>query len=229
MATSIAFHDQYQRLVVPAVDSLAAFRRWAASDEFPDRGRIDFLAGRIEVDMTPEELDAHGSVKIAVIFALEGLVRGARSGRLYSDKVRVSSPKTDLSVEPDIVFISKRSLASGRVRRVPKARARPGRYVEIEGPPDLVMEIVSDSSVAKDTQELPPAYWQAGIDEYWLADARDEVPDFRIHHRGPAGWEPAPADAEGFQHSAVFGRWFRLTRQIEEDGEPLYDLETRLP
>ncbi len=37
-----------------------------------------------------------------------------------------------------------------------------GRYVELEGAPDLVVEIVSDSSVAKDTQRLPPRYAAAG-------------------------------------------------------------------
>ena len=229
MATSIAFRDELQRVVIPPVDSLAELRRWAASDEFPERGRIDYIAGRIEVDMTAEELDAHGSVKIAIIYSLEGLVRAARSGRLYSDKTRVSSVEADLSVEPDIVFVSKRSLASGRVARVPKAGSRSARYIELQGAPDLIVEIVSDSSVAKDKQELPPAYWQAGVDEYWLADARGQPLEFQIHHRGPTGWQPAPADAEGFQHSTVFDRRFRLTCQTEEDGEPLYELEIRPP
>lgn len=228
MATSITFHDEFQDVVLPPVDSLAGFRQWAASNEFPERGRIDFIAGRIEVDMAAEELSAHGSVKIAIIYSLEGLVRATRAGRLYSDKVRVSSIEAELSVEPDVVFVSKRSLSTGRVRRVPKARSRPGRYIEIQGAPDLVVEIVSDSSVTKDTQELPPRYWQAGAEEYWVADARGERLQFQIHHRGPTGWEPATADSEGFQHSTVFGRSFRLACQTEEDGEPLYDLEIRL-
>jgi Uma2 family endonuclease len=47
-----------------------------------------------------------------------------------------------------------------------------GDYIEILGSPDLVVEIVSDSSVRKDTTLLRDAYWKAGVREYWLFDAR---------------------------------------------------------
>jgi Uma2 family endonuclease len=53
---------------------------------------------------------------------------------------------------------------------VPKAGAEPGRYIDVEGPPDLIVEIVSDTSVAKDTRRLPEAYFRAGVAEFWLAD-----------------------------------------------------------
>jgi Uma2 family endonuclease len=58
-------------------------------------------------------------------------------------------------------------LDSGRARFVPKAGAEPGRYVEVEGPPDLIVEIVSDASVAQDTHRLPEAYVRAGVTEFW--------------------------------------------------------------
>jgi Uma2 family endonuclease len=103
----------------------------------------------------------------------------------------------------------------------------PDRYVELEGATDLVVEIVSDSSVAKDTLRLPEAYWRAGIPEFWLADARGKELLFRIHCRGPEGYEPAPVDANGFQRSAVFGVWFRLRRGRHASGLWRYDLERR--
>jgi len=71
------------------------------------------------------------------------------------------------------------------------------------------------------------AYWQARISEYWLMDARREELLFRIHRHGPSGYEPAPTDAEGFQHSRVFDRWFRLARRRDRRGGWAFDLEIR--
>jgi Uma2 family endonuclease len=41
-----------------------------------------------------------------------------------------------------------------------------GGYTEIQGSPDMVLEVVSDSNVHKDYELLRRAYWEAGIREY---------------------------------------------------------------
>ena len=46
-------HVADQCLIPGDVATLAAFRRWAVSDEFPQTGRIDWVASHIEVDMSP--------------------------------------------------------------------------------------------------------------------------------------------------------------------------------
>ena len=89
------------------------------------------------------------------------------------------------------------------------------------------MEIVSDSSVAKGTQRLPIAYWQAGVTEYWLVDVRGERQFFQIHSRGASRYEPVAADGEGFQRSAVFDRRFRLDCQRNARGRWAFDLQSR--
>ena len=154
-------------------------------------------------------------------------VQSVGSGYLFSDRTRVSSPDADLSAEPDVVYLSTDSIDSGRVRLVPSAGGEPDSYVEVEGAPDLVVEIVSDSSVAKDTNRLPIAYWRAGIAEYWLVDARRERLLFRIHTRGADGYEPAPVDGKGFQLSAVFDRRFRLERRRDVRGRWVFDLQSQ--
>jgi Uma2 family endonuclease len=174
VATSISFEDQIE--VPLMLRSLADFRGWATSDEFPDTGRIDFIDGRIEVDMAPEDLFCHGTLKSEIAAALHQRVKFGKWGHVFIDKARISRPKTELSVEPDIVLLSHEAVRSGLVRLTPKAGGRPGRYVEIEGAPDLVVEIVGDSSVRKDTGRLPAAYFLAGVREFWLADARGEEP-----------------------------------------------------
>ncbi len=222
MATSIALDEDFE---IPCFRSLEEFRQWATSDDAPDRGRIDYLAGRIEVDMTLEDYYTHGGLKVEVVRVLGGIVKEGQLGDLRTDRTRISSPDADLSAEPDVLFISNESLESGRVRLVSKITDEAGRYVEVEGPVDLVVEIVSDRSVTKDKRLLPSLYWRAGINEYWLADARGEQLLFQIHHRGDAAYEPAPADAEGFQHSRVFERRFRLLRRRRPRGGWDFDLE----
>jgi len=222
MATTVLFEEQVE--VPLGIQSLADFRRWALGDDFPEKGRIDYIAGRIEVDMSPEDFFCHGTLKTEIARVLGNLVKAETLGHLVIDSTRVSSPEADLSAEPDIVFISHETLKSGRARLVPKAGGEAGRYVEIEGPPDLVVEIVSDTSVKKDTERLPAAYYRAGVREFWLADARGREILFLIHHRQAAGFQPAGQDADGFQLSAVFDRRFRLDAARDPQGHLMFDL-----
>lgn len=210
-----------------SLHSLAEFRRWAVSDEFPDRGRIDYLAGRIEVDMSPEDFFCHGTLKGEIYGVLHQHVKQGQLGYLVTDSTRVSCPTAKLSAEPDIVFISHDTLSCGRARLVPKTTGEPGRYVEIEGAPDFVAEIISDRSVSKDTQRLPKAYYRAGVREFWLADARSEPLRFQIFHRGPLEFESVEADGDGYQRSSVFGCSFRLDGKRNEQGHWSFDLRAR--
>jgi len=224
MGSSVIFEE---RAEIPYFPSLAEFRAWALSDGFPERGRIDYIGGWIEVDLSPENVFFHGSVKTEVVRVLGNIVQSAGDGYLFSDQMRVSCPAAELSAEPDIVYLSDDALDSGRIRLVPSAGGEPDSYVELEGAPDLVVEIVSDSSVAKDTRRLPNAYWRAGIAEYWLVDVRGERMFFQVYARGTDGYEPVSTDAENFQRSAVFDRRFRLDRRRNARDRWVFDLQSR--
>jgi len=227
MATMLRIEDQVE--IPMDFKGLADFRRWAVSDAFPERGRIDYLAGSIEVDMSPEDLHTHGILKTEVGGVLWDRNKRADLGELYSDRTRVSCPEVDLSVEPDLVLVTHGSLDSGRVRFVPRAGGGEDRYIELEGPPDLIVEIVSDASVRKDTERLPALYYAAGVREFWLVDARRADLLFRIHQPGAGGYEPAPASADGFQHSAVLDRWYQLHRTRNRHGRVAFALHEREP
>ncbi len=225
MATTVIFEE---RVEIPMnLRSLADFRRWALSDEFPERGRIDYIAGRIQVDMSPEDFFCHGTLKTEIVRVFSQRIKQADLGHLVIDCTRVSCPEADLSVEPDIVFVSHQTLATARARLVPKASGEPGRYIELEGPPDLIVEIVSDQSVTKDTRRLPEAYSKAGVREFWLADARGEPLVFQIHQLGESGYRAADVDTEGFQPSAVFGCRFRLEGRRDPQGHWVFDLHEK--
>ena len=94
----------------------------------------------------------------------------------------------------------------------------------MEGAPDLIVEIISDSSVRKDTQRLSAAYWQAGVQEYWTVDARTDDLMFRIQHRGQSAYEPAAIDDDRFQYSRVLNCRYRLDRTRNRHGRLQYTL-----
>jgi len=208
-----------------ATRDLASFRAWAVSSRFPEHGRIDFLAGDLEVDMSPEELHTHGRAKSAIGSVLFALVDDQGRGSVYIDRARISSPKASLSVEPDVVVVFWDTLDQGRVREISRSRRRPDRMIEMEGAPDLVVEIVSDSSEKKDLNRLPPLYAAAGIPELWLVDARKKAIRFDIQTLGPDGYETVEPDAKGWRYSPRLGRRFRLVRREVRPGRWSYRLE----
>jgi len=174
--------------------------------------------------MSPEDFFCHGTLKTEIVRVLAQRVKQGSLGHVVSDRTRVTCLEADLSAEPDIVFVSHETLDSGRARLVAKSGGEPGRYVELEGAPDLIVEIVSDASVVKDTRRLPEAYFKAGVREFWLADARGKQLVFGIHAPGESAYRAVDADAEGFQASAVFGCRFRLDGRRDPQGKWTFDL-----
>lgn len=216
-----------ERLRIPGeAHELAGFRRWALSADFPETGRIDFLAGDVEVDMSPEDLQTHGALKAAIVRVVYELIVEGGRGQVFTDRSRVTSPFAKLSVEPDVVAVLWESLESDRVRYVPDAGGREGRSHEIEGGPDLVVEIVSDSSVTKDTRRLPSLYAKAGVPELWLIDARGAGIDFRLQVLEHGSYSSVPADVDGRIFSSVLACHVRLARKRERLDTWLYRLET---
>jgi Uma2 family endonuclease len=200
-----------------------SFHRWAASDEFPEEGRIDYLGGEIWIDTSREQLFSHNQVKLAFTLALGGLVKSGGLGRFFQDGARLSHPEADLSAEPDAVFVS---MAAQQTMRVRFTAAAGSGFLVIEGSPDMVLEVVSDSSEGKDTGRLRDLYWKAGIPEYWLVDARRAPLRFDILRHGTRGYSAA-RKRDGWVKSAVFGKEFRLTQGADPLGHPEYTLDVR--
>jgi Uma2 family endonuclease len=204
--------DRASEIVLPtSAHTLAGFRAWAKSDDFPERGRICFLDGEIFIDMSPEELETHAKVKAETMRVVLNLNKKDGRGVFYGDGVLVTNVEANLSTEPDGTFILWESLETGRVRLVPR-EGREGEYIEVEGSPDWMLEIVSNSSVRKDTQRLRERYHRANVREYWLIDARGDDINFQILVRGETDFVARPSRG-GWQTSVVFNRRFRLVRQ----------------
>jgi Uma2 family endonuclease len=207
------------------IDSLATYRRWAKSDDYPDRGWFSYLAGVIYVDLSMEQAFSHNRVKTRFTAVLEPLIEDRQAGYFFSDRMLLSNPLADLSTEPDAMFVSYEAIASGKARLVEGSR---DGFVEVEGAPDMVLEVVSDNSVKKDKVLLVELYWRAGIPEYWLVDARGSSPKFDIFKHRREGYVSTRRQKDGWLKSEVFGRSFRFA-QLDADqlGHPRYDLAVR--
>jgi Uma2 family endonuclease len=203
------------------VVDLDSFRRWMESDDFPDQGRIDFVKGEVWVDMSKEQVFTHVLVKTRIAAVLSELVEANEGGLFLGDGILLSNVDADIAVNPDAVFTSNDALAD----RVRILEGKEGGYVELEGSPDMVLEVVSTSSVRKDTEQLRHDYWEAGIREYWLVDARPDPLSFNILRYTPKGYRTT-AKKDGWIKSRVFGKSFRLTRRMSAIGYPEYTLET---
>ena len=202
----------------------AGFRAWVTSDEFPEKLRASFINEEIVIDMSPEELETHNKVKTSDYLAhLIHLNQELDLGELFSDRTLVTNPATGLSTEPDGTFVSWASYEADRVRLVPR-KNRPGQYIELEGTPDWVLEVVSQSSVQKDTELLRDLYHRSGIPEYWLIDARFDEVSFQILRRRRDRYV-AVKPRDGWHRSTVFGRSFRLERRKNRLGRWRYTLD----
>lgn len=199
---------------------LASFRRWACSDEFPEQGRISFLGNRLWVDLSMETRD-HNRVKGQMVGVLEVIVSDEGLGEMACDRMRLTHPEAGLSSEPDGMFLSKQALLRQRVQY-----HKGGESLEVVGSPDMVLEVVSDSSEQKDTVDLMKLYWMAGIEEYWLVDVHKDQLRFDIFRRGATGYTPIRKQG-GWMKSRVFGRSFRLVRTIGDLGLYSFKLEVR--
>jgi len=210
-----------------AAHTVAGFRSWAHSDRFPEIGRIDYIGGDVELDMSPEDLHTHGTPKAALAAGLFHLIARTGRGYVFIDRTRVTAPEAGLSAEPDLVVVLFSSLDDGRVRQVPAVRKAAGRFIELEGAPDLVVEILSDTSERKDTQRLPPRYAQAGIPELWLLDARGDELRFEIKVLDAEEYRPVKAEPGGWMRSRVLGGRFRIVRHPAPHSGWLYELERK--
>lgn len=212
------------QIAIPGwINDLESFRRWAHSEDYPQHGWVSFLNGRIWVDFSMEEFLTHNRVKGAYAFAVMAVLRGQTLGEYAHDRMLLSNPAANLSTEPDGLFYLWETMRSGRLKLI---RGKHEGYIELEGSPDGVLEVVSQTSERKDKALLRELYWKAEIPEYWLVDARQDPPAFDILRHTSAGYVPTPAH-DGWVRSERLGKEFKLVRQLDPLGHPQFVVETR--
>ena len=211
--------DDVEVVVPEWVIDLESFRRWGREDNFPEKANISYLRDAVWVDLSREQIYTHNQVKGEISAVLRGKIKAERWGRFFSWGAYVSNVMMDFSHKPDGTFVSFERLRDGRVKIVETND-------ELEGSPDMVLEVVATSSIERDNEVLREAYFLAGIREYWLVNARQLPVKFDILRAGRSGFVAVRKRGE-WTRSDVFAASFRLSQETIEDGHPVFTLETQ--
>jgi Uma2 family endonuclease len=131
---------------------------WTYEDwlKFPDDGwKYEIIAGVLY--MTPPPAIAHQDSSGELFMAMRLHAKNNDLGKVLATPCGVRLPGQPVPLEPDIFFVKKERLA-----------IISGQYVE--GVPDLIVEILSPSSVHYDRDKKFKLYQATGVPELWLVD-----------------------------------------------------------
>ncbi len=127
---------------------------------FPDDGRRhEIIDG--EHFVTPAPLTKHQRIVTRLIASLESQVRLQKGGEVLAAPCDVILSDLDV-VQPDLLYVS-----PGRAAIVTEKN--------IQGAPDLVVEILSESTRKTDEIIKRKLYERFGVREYWVVDPELET------------------------------------------------------
>lgn len=129
---------------------------WDDVQQMPDDGnRYEAIEGALY--MTPAPSVRHQTISMRLVHELLRLLVEPGHGRLWHAPLGVRFPATQEGVQPDIVFVSNER----------RGIVAPD---ELKGAPDLVVEILSASTAARDRDLKRRLYQRQGVAEYWIVD-----------------------------------------------------------
>jgi len=138
----------------------------------PNNGkRYEIIEG--ELFVTPSPLWRHQTVLANLLYYLTEFVKKHDLGEVRPAPLDVVLSPHDV-VEPDILYIS-------------KARASVVTEKNIQGAPDLVVEILSESTAQIDRTTKLKLYARYGVGEYWVIDPL--ACSAEIYRLVPGGYE----------------------------------------
>lgn len=145
----------------------------------PGDERYELINGGLVVVGSPNI--AHQTASMSLSLEVGGFVRERALGRIFHAPTDVILTDTDV-VQPDLVFVS-----NDREHVVTAAN--------IQGAPDLVVEILSPSTASLDRTTKRDLYAEHGVREYWITDPAAQtvavmlLRDGRFHVVGEYGRE----------------------------------------
>lgn len=123
------------------------------------------------VEMPPVSY-AHGRMTIFLTTLLNSYVEAKGLGVVMNEPFQMKAGPDLPGRSPDVLFVSKEN--APRLKKL-----------QLEGPADLVIEVISPESRARDRGEKFHEYEQAGVGEYWLIDPERKRSEFYGAGRGP--------------------------------------------
>lgn len=164
------------------------FVRWAGED-----AHAEWVSGEVELKMPIERI--HGAIQFWFRVLVQSFVERRRLGFVEGPQFSIRLPQKPSRRDPDVLFV-----AADRESIVTQT------YVD--GPPDLVMEVVSPDSVSRDYREKFLEYEAAGVREYWIVDPLARTVE--LYALGPDARYARVEEKDGKLRSTVLpGFWLR--------------------
>ena len=133
---------------------------WDDIKDWPESaGRTEIVDG--DLIMSPSPARGHQRVCTRLGAKIEPFVEQNGIGEFFSSAFHVILD-THVHYEPDLCFVAKERLDLIH-------------NTYIDGPPDLIIEVISESNRTHDTVVKFAHYEKYGVKEYWLVDQRDRL------------------------------------------------------
>ena len=128
--------------------------------QFPDDGKRHEI---VEGDhyMTPAPRTKHQKISVNLATAMASFAKQHKLGLVFTAPCDVILSDENV-VQPDLLFVS-------------TARAAIVTEDNIQGAPDIMVEILSESSRKKDEVTKRKLYERFGVQEYWIVDPELEI------------------------------------------------------
>src|SRR5256885_5964292 len=134
----------------PARMTFEEFLEWADEDTY-----AEWVDG--EVIMMCPATDWHQDLDDFLTALVRHFVEAGQLCRVFSNPILMRLPSRPSGREPDLIFVA-------------KAHLNRLRTSYLDGPADLVVEIISPESRERDEVDKLREYEQAGVPEYWMLD-----------------------------------------------------------
>jgi Uma2 family endonuclease len=159
-----------------------------------DGVHAEWVDGEVEL-MSPVS-DAHQEISIFLLRLMTEFVEVHQLGIVRYEPFQMKLITTPRGREPDIMFISQAN----------RANMQPNY---LNGPADLVIEVISPESIERDRVKKFTEYQNGGVPEYWLIDPMTRRADF-FRRAANGHFQNVSSDADGVYHSVGLpGFWLR--------------------
>jgi len=192
-------------LIYEAQKSLAQEQRLRRKfyEDITPENKWEFING--EVVLHSPALDRHLATSMRICELLRAYVRTRALGIVRHEKAMTSFPRNDY--EPDVMYFgsTKAALIDPDTLRFPV--------------PDLVVEVLSPSTEARDRGVKFRDYALHGVGEYWIVDAVEETVE--LHRLEGDAYPPAERQADGTLVSDVVPGFEIPVRAVFDESENL--------
>jgi len=143
------------------METIVEKRKYTYEDylKTPDDVRYELIEG--ELIMTPSPVTRHQRISILLASEILRYVLDNNLGEVFAAPYDVVLSNENVS-QPDILFISK-----DRVDIITEKN--------VQGAPDLIIEILSESTAYRDAIQKKRLYARFGVKEYWIVAPDDKL------------------------------------------------------